>query len=67
MAEWDANVAKLKGYGGELPEPRVLQASYMDFLDNDSRAYAIGTMPGEGHIGQYAGDAPIGSMGKLRA
>ena len=41
VAEWDANVAKLKGYGGELPNPQDLLASYMKLLDNDSRAYAI--------------------------
>ena len=67
VAEWDANVAKLKGYGGELPNPQDLLASYMKILDNDSRAYAIDKISEAGHIGQYAGDAPIDFMHKLRS
>ena len=59
MTEWEQNIDKLKAYGGDLPHPQDILASYMKLLDDNSRAYALDKIADAGHVGQYAGDARI--------
>ena len=41
VSEWDRDIAKLSGYGGELPNHHGIQAAYFKLLDDNSRAWAI--------------------------
>lgn len=66
VTEWEHNIDKLKAYGGELPHPQDILASYTKLLDDNSGAYAFDKIADAGHVGQYAGDAPEDFLRQLR-
>ena len=41
VAEWDRDVAKLKAYGGDLPNPQDLFVARKNLFDSNSHAYVV--------------------------